>query len=185
MAAEGSPDATTGASDRDRRRILPGTESRSGSTSEERCSGSTILNRSSPDAKADTARSPKFADGMSRGQTSAIGTKHQPTKAPTLPRSQYRRSGATTAQPNAVPIAKKSSNRRFSSITISNHRQLSVERSSWPIWPWKTTDRCRHHRRGAIEQPAFFLLEFSEQICRHLVYTRARLTPAWAALHGG
>src|SRR6185437_12606596 len=62
----------------------------------------------SPDAKADAARSPTFADGMSNGQITMIGTKHQPTKAPTLPRNRYRRSGATTAQPYAMRIARKS-----------------------------------------------------------------------------
>src|SRR5712692_4139208 len=62
----------------------------------------------SPDAKADAARSPTFADGMINGQTKMIGTKHQPTKAPTLPRSRYRRSGGIRAQPYAMRIARKS-----------------------------------------------------------------------------
>src|SRR4029077_10898657 len=74
---------------------------------------STILKVISPDAKADAARSPTFADGMSNGQTRMIGTKHQPTKAPTLPRSWYRRIGATTAQPYAMRIARKSQPRFF------------------------------------------------------------------------
>src|SRR5215475_3440237 len=69
---------------------------------------STILKVISPDAKADAARSPTFADGMSNGQARMIGTMHQPTKAPTRPRSRYRRSGATTAQPYATRIARKS-----------------------------------------------------------------------------
>src|SRR6516225_8678596 len=69
---------------------------------------STILKVMSPDAKADAARSPTFADGMSNGQTMMIGTMHQPTKAPSLPRSQDRSSGATMAQPYAMRIARKS-----------------------------------------------------------------------------
>src|SRR5262249_52353131 len=69
---------------------------------------STILKLMSPDAKADATRSPIFADGMSNGQTRMIGTKHQPIEEPTLPRSQYRRSGAKAAQPYAPTIARKS-----------------------------------------------------------------------------
>src|SRR6516225_5822617 len=69
---------------------------------------STILKKMSPDTKADAARSPTFADGMSNGQARMIGTKHQPTRAPTLPRSRYRGTGATTAQPYAMRIARKS-----------------------------------------------------------------------------
>ena len=51
----------------------------------------------SPEAKADAARSPTFADGMSNGQARMSGTKHQPMNVPTLPRMPERRSGATTA----------------------------------------------------------------------------------------
>src|SRR4051812_34505933 len=69
---------------------------------------STILKVMSPEAKAEAARRPTFADGMSTGQTRMIGTKHQPTKAPTLPRYRYRGTGATTAQPYAMRIARKS-----------------------------------------------------------------------------
>src|SRR4051794_11071280 len=62
----------------------------------------------SPEAKADAARSPTFADGMSNGQARTIGTEHQPTKAPALPRSRYRGSGATAAQPYAMRTARES-----------------------------------------------------------------------------
>jgi hypothetical protein len=66
------------------------------------------LEDNSTDAKADAARSPTLADGISRGQTRMIGTAHQPTKTPTLPRRRYRSSDATTAQPYARRIARKS-----------------------------------------------------------------------------
>src|SRR3954462_3057964 len=69
---------------------------------------STIWKAMSPDAKADAARSPTFADGMSDGQARTIGTKHQPTKAPTRPRSRNRTSGATPAQPYAPRTARTS-----------------------------------------------------------------------------
>src|SRR5438552_2428887 len=67
---------------------------------------STILKVISPETKADAARSPAFADGMSNGQARMTGTKHQPAKAPAQPRSRDRTSGATAAQPYAARIAR-------------------------------------------------------------------------------
>jgi hypothetical protein len=62
----------------------------------------------SPDRKTDAVRSPTFAEGMSNGQIITSGTMHQPANAPLRPRSRYRRSGATAAQPYALNIARKS-----------------------------------------------------------------------------
>ena len=107
---------------------------------------STILKVMSPDAKADAARSPTFADGMSNGQTRMIGTKHQPTKAPTLPRSRYRRSGATTAQPYAMRIARKSQPTFFIDYDLAPSTTVSGAIIVTDLRP----DRNRspqHHRR--------------------------------------
>src|SRR5947209_12993527 len=83
----------------------------------------------SPDVKADAARSPTFPDGMSNGQIKMIGTKHQPRKTPTLPRSVYRRSGAIRAQPYALRIA------RQSQPTFFIDHDLVVQAENSPLQP--------------------------------------------------
>src|SRR5262245_60118568 len=101
----------------------------------------------SPDAKADAARSPTFADGMSNGQTRTIGTKHQPTKAPAPPRSRYRGSGATTAQPYAMRIARKSQPTFFIDHDLAPSTTVSgaiIVTDSGP----DNNRSPQHHRRG-------------------------------------
>src|SRR3954451_10015158 len=101
----------------------------------------------STDAKADTARRPTFADGMSNGQTRMIGTKHQPTKAPTLPRSRYRRSGATTAQPYAMRIARESQPTFFIDHDLAPSTTVSGAIIVTDLGP-DNNRSPQHHRRG-------------------------------------
>src|SRR5262245_31205022 len=101
----------------------------------------------SPDAKTDAARSPTFADGMSNGQTRMIGTMHQPTRAPTRPRSRYRRSGATTAQPYATRIARESQPRFFIDHDLAPSTTVSGAIIVTDLVPDHNRSP-RHHRRG-------------------------------------
>jgi hypothetical protein len=100
----------------------------------------------SVDAKADAARSPTFADGMINGQTRTIGTMHQPTKVPTLPRSRYRRSGATAAQPYAIKIASKSQPRFFIDHDLVSSTTVSVAIIVTDLGPNNNGSPQRHHR---------------------------------------
>src|SRR4051812_6861401 len=57
---------------------------------------------------ADAARSPRLAEGMSKGQARTTGTRHQAARTAGLLRDRSRMRGATTAQPYATVNARSS-----------------------------------------------------------------------------
>src|SRR5262245_25751777 len=83
---------------------------------------------------------------MSNGQARTTGTRHQPARAPTRPRSRERKSGATAAQPYAIRTARKSQ----PTLLIDRDLAPSTTVSGATIVTDSGPDHKRspHHRRG-------------------------------------